>query len=128
YYGRYLLRCDRPTEALDCLSKAVSGYEATNSADEHHIACVQSLALVAYTLGNTNAVALLDGYGGRRDVAAIRRFAAAFTIADVAALEQTLDEIESTFEDREIRRLLRHYEILLKRKLCLREGQKLFPS
>ncbi|KAH7707193.1 PCI domain-containing protein [Aphelenchoides avenae] len=118
YYGRYLLRCDRPAEALEYLVKAVK--DETSIADEHHTACVQSLALVAYTSNNHGAGEMLDGYGGRLDVAAIRRFAAAFFSSDVAALEQTLYEIEGTFEDREIRRLLRHYETVLKRKLYLK--------
>ncbi|KAH7666497.1 hypothetical protein AAVH_43142, partial [Aphelenchoides avenae] len=120
YYGRYLLRCDRPADALDYLAKAMKGYEMTSIADEHHTACVQSLALVAYTFNNHSAHEMLDGYGSRLDVAAIRRFATAFLSADVAVFEGILYGIEGTFDDYEIRRLLRHYETVLKRTLCLK--------
>ncbi|KAH7700887.1 hypothetical protein AAVH_31989, partial [Aphelenchoides avenae] len=120
YYGRYLLRRNRPADALECLTKAAKGYQVTSIADEHHTACVQSLAIIACTSAISNADELIDGYGIRPDVAAIRRFAVAFLSADVAALEQVLDETLGTFEDREVRRLLRHCESVLKRKLCLR--------
>ncbi|KAH7706655.1 hypothetical protein AAVH_26112 [Aphelenchoides avenae] len=120
YYGRYLLRRNRPADALECLAKAVKGYQVTSVADEHHIACVQSLAVIAYTSAISSADELLDEYGGRLDVAAIRRFGVAFLSADVAALERAFDEFEDTFKDREVRRLLRHCESALKRKLCLK--------
>ena len=105
---------------MDYLAKAVKGYEAKSIADEHNTACVQSLALVAYTSAHNNADALLDGYIGRLDVAAIRRFALAFISADAEALERLLNEMESSVNDPEVGRLLRHYETVLKRKLCLK--------
>lgn len=100
--------------------KAVEGYEATSIADEHHAACVQSLALVAYLSADSSADELLHKYGGRLDVAAIRHFAMAFLREEVDALERVLAENEVVFKDREIWRLLRHYENVLKRQLCLR--------
>lgn len=91
-----------------------------SDANEQQIACVQSLALAAYTSATANSDDLLEVYSRRRDVVAIRRFAMAFLTADVAELERTLHENEDTFKDCEIWRLLRHYETVLKRKLCLR--------
>ncbi|KAH7707194.1 Cop9 signalosome complex subunit [Aphelenchoides avenae] len=118
YYGRYLLRCDRAPNALEYLVKAVK--DETSIADKHHTACVQSLALVAYTSADTSAHELLHRHSGRRDVAAIRRFAMAFLREEVDGLELVLEENDDTFEDREICRLLRRYETVLKRKRCLR--------
>ncbi|KAH7707192.1 hypothetical protein AAVH_25568 [Aphelenchoides avenae] len=120
YYGRCRLRSGKPTEAAEYLVKAVKGYQVSSIPDEHISACALSLALIAYTSAVSNADEMLDGYSVRRDVADIRRFAAAFLSGDVAALERTLHEIEDTFEDREVRRLLRYYEKVLKRKLCFK--------
>ena len=102
------------------LVKAVEGSEATSMADGHLTACVQSLALVAYTSADTGADQLLRKYSGRLDIAAIRRFAMAFLREDVDRLEQVLAENDDTFKDREIWRLLRRHEMMLKRKLCLK--------
>ncbi|KAH7707195.1 PCI domain-containing protein [Aphelenchoides avenae] len=118
FHGRYLLRCDRPVEALEYLVKAVK--DETSIVDEHHTACVQSLALVAYTSADTSAHELLHRHSGRRDVAAIRRFAMAFLREEVDGLELVLEENDGTFDDVEIWRLLRHYETVLKRKLCMK--------
>ncbi|KAH7707191.1 COP9 signalosome complex subunit 2-like protein, partial [Aphelenchoides avenae] len=128
YYGRYLLRCDKPLDALVYLVKAVEGYATTSIADELDSACVQSLALVAYTSvvdnadndANSGVNELLSRFSDRPDVAAIRRFAMAFISVDVAALERAVGEIEGSVNDRLVLRALRHYESVLKRNLFLK--------
>lgn len=110
------------------LAKAVEGYERTSIADEQDAACVQSLALIAYTsvvdnadnAANRGVNALLSRFSERPDVAAIRRFAVAFLTVDVTALERALDEIEGAVNDSAVLRALRHYESMLKRNLLLK--------